>query len=444
MGDERSTKGKDQAAELAERPEEYLDVNGALVRRVHRKSGPSVDTSLGKMTKAANSPSKRHDLWDERYLRAKTLPSVEGADLEITFADLFCGLGALSLGVVEAARALGVKATMDFAADHESPPLEVLRKTFGVDAQVARQVDLETALQPAASDLEMSPGERALLGDEPEKLDILVAGPPCQGHSRLNNHTRHDDPRNDLYGRVVRYAELRTPRLVIIENVDSVVNDDRESSSSAAERLRELDYCVDEGSVSLITLGVPQRRRRHVLVATRNGEPRIEIDAVVRSRKVQRKAERTVRWAVGDLVNRKEPAGFDAAGNLSEINEERIRWLHEDPERRDLDRLLRPACHQKNAQNGKPVERSYKSMYGKLSWGEPAQTITSGYGSMGQGRYVHPSEERTLTPHEAARLQFIPDFVRFDQVAGRGQWARMIGNVAPMKLSYIFVSEFLR
>jgi len=83
-------------------------------------------------------------------------------------------------------------------------------------------------------------------------------------------------------------------------------------------------------------------------------------------------------------------------------------------------------------------------MYGKLDWSKPAQTVTSGYGSMGQARYVHPSRERTITPHEAARLQFIPDFVDFEAVDGRGRWARMIGNVAPMKLSYIFVVEFLR
>jgi DNA (cytosine-5)-methyltransferase 1 len=83
-------------------------------------------------------------------------------------------------------------------------------------------------------------------------------------------------------------------------------------------------------------------------------------------------------------------------------------------------------------------------MYGRLSWEKPAQTITSGYGSMGQGRYVHPAHPRTITPHEAARLQFFPDFYHFEAAPYRGQWARMIGNAAPMKLSYVLALEALR
>jgi DNA (cytosine-5)-methyltransferase 1 len=83
-------------------------------------------------------------------------------------------------------------------------------------------------------------------------------------------------------------------------------------------------------------------------------------------------------------------------------------------------------------------------MYGRLRWDEPAQTVTSGYGSIGQGRYGHPSEPRTLTPQEAARLQLLPDFFDFTVVQRRKDWATMIGNAAPMKLSCAFVMEMLR
>ena len=74
-------------------------------------------------------------------------------------------------------------------------------------------------------------------------------------------------------------------------------------------------------------------------------------------------------------------------------------------------------------------------MYGRLRWDRPAQTVTSGFGSMGQGRYVHPLRPRTLTPHEAARLQFLPDYVDFSRVAKRTALATMIGNVAPPRLT---------
>lgn len=68
----------------------------------------------------------------------------------------------------------------------------------------------------------------------------------------------------------------------------------------------------------------------------------------------------------------------------------------------------------------------------------PAQTVTSGFGSMGQGRYVHPSRRRTLTPHEAARIQFFPDWFDFTArgvVRHRMAWANMIGNAVPPKLA---------
>jgi DNA (cytosine-5)-methyltransferase 1 len=75
-------------------------------------------------------------------------------------------------------------------------------------------------------------------------------------------------------------------------------------------------------------------------------------------------------------------------------------------------------------------------MYGRLKWDEPAQTVTTGFGSMGQGRYVHPSCCRTITPHEAARLQTLPDFFDFSAVETRQAWARMIGNAVPPLLSW--------
>ena len=75
--------------------------------------------------------------------------------------------------------------------------------------------------------------------------------------------------------------------------------------------------------------------------------------------------------------------------------------------------------------------------------GEPAPTITSGFGSTGQGRFVHPYARRTITPHEAARLQCIPDFFRFAE-PGRRALQEMIGNAVPPKLAYVVALEALR
>jgi DNA (cytosine-5)-methyltransferase 1 len=82
-------------------------------------------------------------------------------------------------------------------------------------------------------------------------------------------------------------------------------------------------------------------------------------------------------------------------------------------------------------------------MYGRMRYDEPSQTITSGFSSPGQGRYIHPVRPRTLTPHEAARLQFFPDFFDFSMVKYRSSLATMIGNAVPMKLSYAVGLELL-
>lgn len=432
------------SAQMEGRVEEHSAKGGRLARSVLRRDGTRVETDWGEAPARIGAAAKLHALADKRYLRAEQLPEAGGSGGPVWIADLFSGLGALSLGAFEAARALGMEARLALAADIEPAPLEVLRETFEVDESIARQVDLSRAMRVGRG--KRTRAESELIASLPAELDILLAGPPCQGHSRLNNHTRHDDPRNDLYGRVVRFAELVRPRLCLIENVDSVVSDQRRSASRAADRLEALGYQVDEGRIALHELGVPQRRKRHLLVASDAGEQRLDVDAVVESMKVGDMNGRNLRWAIGDLERREGAEGFDAPSIASEENAARISWLHGGSGRFDLPNRRRPDCHRvpKQDEDGAEKEHSYKSMYGKLRWDRPAQTITSGYGSMGQGRYVHPSRPRTLTPHEAARLQFIPDFVRFDAVSGRGRWARMIGNVAPMKLSYGFVLEFLR
>jgi DNA (cytosine-5)-methyltransferase 1 len=185
-------------------------------------------------------------------------------------------------------------------------------------------------------------------------------------------------------------------------------------------------YQIATSVVSLSGIGVPQRRRRHTLLAFL--DLGIEPADVLRS--LPTCDERSVRWAIDDLEHLATPNGIDVPSRPSAENERRIGWLY-DNDVYDLDNNERPACH-------RDQRHSYKSMYGRLMWDQPAQTITTGFGSMGQGRFVHPSQRRTLTPHEAARLQFFPDWFDFTaggSVQGRGKWATMIGNAVPPKLT---------
>jgi DNA (cytosine-5)-methyltransferase 1 len=348
--------------------------------------------------------------------------------------DLFSGCGALSLGALEAARALRLPARVELAVDVEQAPLDVLGASLGAGQSVRRR-DLATALDGEFGEPETN-AERLLLKNVGSGPEVCVAGPPCQGHSPLNNHTRHDDQRNDLYLRTVRFVELRRPRLVVIENVASILSDQRRSVERAEEVLERLGYEVDHDTVSLDELGVPQTRRRHLLLAGAPGTSAISVAELVEAYRVADPGRRNLRWAIGDLTGFDSESEIDRPATPSETNKRRMQLLI-DEELEDLPDEHRPPCHQKGG-------HTYKSMYGRLRWDRPAQTVTSGFGSMGQGRYVHPDEPRTLTAHEAARLQLLPDFMRLGLATGRQQRARIIGNVAPMKLSYGAVLEFLR
>lgn len=353
---------------------------------------------------------------DQQFLRKTEAPRLEQASDTVEIVDLFCGCGGLTYGALEGLERAGRRGIPTLAVDRDPLPLEVLRKTLSLDDGQVKNWDLGT-LQEVGSD--PTAEETALFSGIGQK-SLLVAGPPCQGHSALNNHTRHDDPRNDLYMAVARAAELIKPRAVISENVGGVSSDRTKAVSRCVEALKNLDYEVVEKRLDLSVLGVPQRRVRHVVIAT--NDKCFDWDLV------RMLPPRDVAWAIEDLLDCKSTNVFNTSSQANQKNRERIDWLFDEGEF-DLPNSRRPDCHQ----DGK---HSYVSMYGRLHWDRPAQTITSGFGSMGQGRFVHPHRRRTLTPHEAARLQCLPDFVAFESVSlTRSALATMIGNVAPPLLA---------
>lgn len=330
--------------------------------------------------------------------------------------DLFCSGGGLSIGFAEAARRIGRGIKIAAAVDLDSDAADVFELNFP-GATVTRQ-DVATLFSgligrpPNAKETEAV----AKIG----KVDVLLAGPPCQGHSDLNNHTRRDDIRNALYVRVARAAEVLRPRAVLIENVPAVRHDVRGSVPAASAALEKAGYRVATAVLDLTELGVPQRRRRHLLLALRDGsgDPDVILGTTIACCD---HAPRSVAWAIRDLVGVSQ-IGPDAPSAANAENRRRMQWLISRG-KYDLPNEHRPDCHR--------GDHSYASMYGRLDWSKPAQTITTGYGSPGQGRYVHPEEARTITPHEAARLQTLPDFFDLGLSKKRSTWAHVIGNAVP-------------
>src|SRR5262249_53763044 len=133
-------------------------------------------------------------------------------------------------------------------------------------------------------------------------VHVLLGGPPCEGHSNLNNHTRRRDPKNLLYLRMARAAEILAPKIVIVENGGRVQLDETGVVKVASTALRRAGYQVTARVVDLLRVGVPQRRRRFLLLASklRKVDPASVLEHLAIG--VPGHPHRSVRWAIGDLL----------------------------------------------------------------------------------------------------------------------------------------------
>jgi DNA (cytosine-5)-methyltransferase 1 len=325
----------------------------------------------------------------------------------------------MTVGLEESARRLGlglkialaVESDEDVAAVYELNQLEA----------TVRKVDLASLFDGALGSRATATEKK--VAKQAGSCQILLGGPPCQGHSDLNNHTRREDPKNSLYLLMARAAEILEPEIVVIENVGPVQWDKGDVVNQTKKALIAKKYAVEGRVIDLRRVGVPQRRHRYLLIASRlkSVVPETVLDTLATM--LGDHSDRDLRWAIGDLEDVSSERTLDSASNATTVNIKRMDYLF-DKGKWDLPNEQRPECH-------KDKEHSYVSMYGRLRWNEPAQTITTGFGSMGQGRYVHPSRRRTITPHEAARLQTFPDWFAFGRDTRRGVLAKVIGNAVP-------------
>ena len=340
----------------------------------------------------------------------------------MTAVDLFAGCGGLTCGLEEAARRAGRRLDVRLAVDLDPRIARVYKRNFRNGRVVAADV---AAMFPGDPGAELTPAE-ARLAHAAGRPDFLLAGPPCQGHSDLNNHTRRADPRNALYLRVARAAEVLGPQVVIVENVPAVQHDIDDVVGVTTTALEKLEYTVASQVIDLALVGVPQHRRRFLLLAS--SDPRVDPSDLLVGVRTAWSAHptRTLDWAIRDLESTDSGLAIDQASRVSAENQRRIAYLF-DHDEYDLPDSERPTCH-------RDKDHTYRSVYGRLRWEAPSQTITTGFSSMGQGRYVHPSKPRTLTPHEAARIQTFPDWFDWGSTA-RTTLSTVIGNAVPPLLT---------
>jgi DNA (cytosine-5)-methyltransferase 1 len=333
---------------------------------------------------------------------AATQPPMPG---DIAAVDLFCGAGGLAYGLKSAG----------------------LKVVAGVDLDPACKYPLE---QNTGAHFEKRDVTDLKLADltgwfEGARWTVLAGCAPCQPFSTYSQSRKSEDDRWTLLREFKRLALEAKPHVVTMENVAGLSKQAIWTEFTAA--LEQAGYKVWSKEVDCSLYGVPQRRKRLVMLASRLGDLKLaEPDATAAS----------VRTAISHLpkISAGEGSAEDplhTASVLSSLNMKRIKASKPGGTWRDWTESLRSPCHRR------PTGKTYPSVYGRMEWDKPSPTITTQCYGFGNGRFGHPDQHRAISLREAAILQSFPTDYRFTPETEKVSFKRLgtlIGNAVPPKL----------
>ncbi len=328
--------------------------------------------------------------------------------MEISAIDLFCGAGGLTHGLIKAG--VSVCAGIDTSESCEFP----YSKNNEGALFIAKDVALVTA-----SEL------KELWGDS--KFRLLAGCAPCQPFSTYSQkRIPEEDNRYPLMKEFLRLIEETLPEYVTMENVPNVLKKD--IFQTFLERLHALGYKTSYSIVRCEEVGVPQSRRRLVLLASSIGDQPPQIKTTNKIKTV-RSAFKNLRKISAGETDAKD--SLHRCASLSPKNLKRISLSKPGGTWKDWPKSLMLECHKRSSGSG------YTPVYGRLEWDKPAPTITTQCYNYGSGRFGHPEENRPISLREAALLQGFPSGYEFEQSplqTSIREIAKMIGNAVPVGL----------
>jgi DNA (cytosine-5)-methyltransferase 1 len=325
--------------------------------------------------------------------------------------DFFCGAGGLTRGFLDA----GIKVL----AGLDVNPL--CQRSYEENNRPARFIPCDLR-EISAADI------RRFVGDVPRDKLVFAGCAPCQPFSKLNREKEKDD--TTLLGDFGRLVGEFLPGYVVIENVPGLVNVPGNSTYRRfTMKLESLGYKLACGSLDAKHYGVPQNRRRWVVIGTRKVEPFLPR----RTHGEGLNPYATVRDAIAQFPPIKAGEGMlsvpnHRAASISAVNLRRLRATPVDGGGRSAwpkDLVL--DCHDGDF-------TGHSDVYGRMHWDKPAPALTCRCYSISNGRYGHPEQHRAISFREAARLQSFPDNFVFYAPSQRELGAQ-VGNAVPVRLA---------
>jgi DNA (cytosine-5)-methyltransferase 1 len=338
----------------------------------------------------------------------------------ISAVDLFCGAGGLTHGLMRAGIRVEAGVDVDEKAEH----------AYTVNNGAARFLAWDVSAKRSSS-------FRQLFG---AGYRLLAGCAPCQPFSKLTNGRDKHRAWNLLDHFSGLVASLK-PELVTMENVPELAARGREVFDRFLATLKTCGYHFDWKIVNCSAYGVPQSRKRLVLLASRLGEITIPQGRYTSSR------VRTVRQVIGNLPivasgQTHESDPLHTAALLSDRNLERIRATSRDGGTRESwPKRLLLECQRR------PSGARYHSIYGRMWWDRPAPTMTTLCNGIGNGRFGHPEQDRAISLREAALLQSFPRDYEFwpkNEAVHAKAVARLIGNAVPPSLAFALGKVMLK
>ena len=339
----------------------------------------------------------------------------------IEVVDLFCGIGGLSYGM----KCKGLKVKAGYDLDNS--------------CRYAYETNTEATFH--YKDIKEVNADEINANYAGDTIRVLAGCAPCQPFSSYSYKNKKKDPNKyDLlyeFGRLVRDV---LPDVVTMENVPQILSfKEKPVLQDFINCLEECGYNVDLNRVYCPNYGIPQKRRRLVLLASRLGNIKLIPPTHNKENYV------TVRQVIGELPYI-ESGGSDKidflhrAKRLSPLNLQRIKHTPYGGSWRDWPEELMLECHK--TPNGK----SFSSVYGRMVWDAPSPTMTTQCTGLGNGRFGHPEQDRAISIREAALLQTFPMSYKFfpdEQSIALTKASRYIGNAVPPKLGEIIADSII-
>lgn len=342
--------------------------------------------------------------------------------MRYTAIDLFSGAGGLTVGLKRAGFNVVAAVEIDKASVD----------TYRANHPRTKVLDRDIREISGAEILKVS-GER--------RIDLVAGCPPCQGFSSL---TGGDDPRNFLVLEMARIVEELKPNICMLENVPGLDRRGRTLLSGFESKLSRMGYIITKGVLQMADFGVPQSRKRLVLLAGRGFK--IDLPKPTHSREGANGLKRwnALRVALAGIgkpvpLSRAVKKGgvnkfnWHVVRDLSPINQKRLKYLKAGKSRSSLPLELRPPCH-RNTNSG------FQNVYARMHWNNVAPTMTSGCTTLSAGRFGHPTANRTISVREAALIQTFPKNYRFE-TEHISKACELVGNALPCRFAEIVSRE---